>query len=580
MSRNITVFGKTSPYEITLQSKEHPFAVDEYLIIQDTFNNNPLCRVISSEVTYLNNEKVYIANAKVETTVKYPIDAGAVATLPTFADIAPFIMNTKPKDGFVLGEVFGTSFNDIPPEYSELVAMYSNGKVVPQTSVPFVFNYKKLFESPHIGLFGGSGSGKTVAMKVIIEELMKRDIPGILFDPHLEMNFAESKPEIPNRYRVDFAPKFEIFTIGMNNFGIHFADLTTEELVSIMSFSGELSGAMESLVRTLHHNGMTLYEMRKMIDDLIDAFNKEQNTFEELTEHEKKLMSTYRNKVPAPSTLISISWRLNSLEMSGIFNGNINKLIETMQNRKICVLRGSMEQIHIVAAHVIERVYKMRRNFIDAREMGGTIDAEPFPPFFIGMDEAHLFCPNSMNFSLTKRIIKTIAQEGRKYGVFELLATQRPALLDETIVAQISNKFIFRLSIKEDIDSIKKETDLNASEIKKLPYMNSGECYVSSSIIGRTMFVKIRYGITMAKNAHNPFDELGSVVDLTPVEKAFIDNLPMNVLSVNNMQKHIKDTTGKTLSVAEIMKLGDDLASKGFVISEKSMCGQSFMKKS
>ena len=580
MSRNITVFGKTSPYEITLQSKEHPFAVDEYLIIQDTFNNNPLCRVISSEVTYLNNEKVYIANAKVETTVKYPIDAGAVATLPTFADIAPFIMNTKPKDGFILGEVFGTSFNDIPPEYSELFAMYSNGKVVPQTSVPFVFNYKKLFESPHIGLFGGSGSGKTVAMKVIIEELMKRDIPGILFDPHLEMNFAESKPEIPNRYRVDFSTKFEIFTIGMNNFGIHFADLTTEELVSIMSFSGELSGAMESLVRTLHHNGMTLYEMRKMIDDLIDAFNKEQNTFEELTEHEKKLMSTYRNKVPAPSTLISISWRLNSLEMSGIFNGNINKLIETMQNRKICVLRGSMEQIHIVAAHVIERVYKMRRNFIDAREMGGTIDAEPFPPFFIGMDEAHLFCPNSTNFSLTKRIIKTIAQEGRKYGVFELLATQRPALLDETIVAQISNKFIFRLSIKEDIDSIKKETDLNASEIKKLPYMNSGECYVSSSIIGRTMFVKIRYGITMAKNAHNPFDELGSVVDLTPVEKAFIDNLPMNVLSVNNMQKHIKDTTGKTLSVAEIMKLGDDLAFKGFVISEKSMCGQSFMKKS
>ena len=37
MSRNITVFGKTSPYEITLQSKEHPFAVDEYLIIKDIY---------------------------------------------------------------------------------------------------------------------------------------------------------------------------------------------------------------------------------------------------------------------------------------------------------------------------------------------------------------------------------------------------------------------------------------------------------------------------------------------------------------------------------------------------------------
>lgn len=579
MNRNITVFGKTSPYEITLQSKDHPFAVDEYLIIKDTFNNNPLCRVISSEVTYLNNEKIYIATAKVETTVKYPIDAGAIAELPTFADIAPFIMKTKPSDGFLLGEVFGTSFDDIPSEYSELIAMYKDGKVVPQTAIPFVFNYKKLFESPHIGLFGGSGSGKTVAMKVIIEELMKRDIPGLLFDPHLEMNFAESKPEIPNRYRVNFASNFEIFTIGVNSFGIEFSDLTTEELVSIMSFSGELSGAMESLVRTLHHNGMSLYEMRKLIDDLIDAFNKDQNTFEELTEYEKKLMSTYRNKVPAASTLISISWRLNSLEMSGIFNGTINKLVETMQNRKMCVLRGSMEQIHIVAAHVIERIYKMRRTFIDAREMGGMIDAEAFPPFFIGMDEAHLFCPNSTNFSLTKRIIKTIAQEGRKYGVFELLATQRPALLDETIVAQISNKFIFRLSIKEDIDSIKKETDLNASEIKKLPYMNSGECYVSSSIIGRTMFVKIRYGITMAKNSKNPFDELGSIRELSDVEQTFLDNLPMNALKVNAMQIAIKEATGKKLTVAEIMKLGDDLAGKGLVISEKSMCGQTFLKK-
>ena len=579
MSRNITVFGKTSPYEITLQSKDSPFAVDEYLIVQDVYNNNPLCRIVSSEVGYINNEKTYIANAKVESTVKYPIDAGAKVTLPTFADIAPFVMSVKPADGFVLGEVCGTSFEDIPSEYTELVAMYNNGKVEAQTAIPFVFNYKKLFESPHIGLFGGSGSGKTVAMKVILEEIMKRGIPGIIFDPHLEMNFAECKPEIPNRYRVDYSTKFEIFNVGKNNFGINFADLTTDELISIMSFSGELSGAMDSLLRTLHHNGMSLYEIRTLIDNLVLLCNKLYSTYEDLTPAEEKLKTTYMSKIPSPNTVIALSWRLNSLEQSGIFDGDTHGVINAIKNRKVCVLRGTMEQIHIVASHILEKVYKMRRLFIDSREMGGNIDTEPFPPFFIGMDEAHLFCPNSTNFSLTKRIIKTIAQEGRKYGVFELMATQRPALLDETIVAQISNKFIFRLSIKEDIDSIKKETDLNVSEIKKLPYMNSGECYVSSSIIGRTVFVKIRYGITMAKNARNPFDELGSAQSLTDVERVFIDNLPMNILKVNNMQIAIKDATGKKLTVAEIMKIGDDLAGRGLVISEKSMCGQSFLKK-
>ena len=579
MSRNITVFGKTSPYEITLQSKEHPFAVDEYLIIKDIYNNNPLCRVVSSEVAEINGEKTYIATAKVESTVKYPIDAGATADVPAFNDIAPFVMNVKPAEGFVLGEVCGTLSNDIPMEYLELVAMYNHGKVEPQTAIPFVFNYKKLFESPHIGLFGGSGSGKTVAMKVIVEELMKRNIPGIIFDPHLEMNFAECKPEIPNRYKVDFSSKFEIFNVGKNGFGINFSDLTTDELISIMSFSGELSGAMDSLLRTLHHNGMSLYEIRKLIDDLVLLCNKLYQTYEDLTAAEEKLKTTYMSKIPSPNTIIALSWRLNALEQSGIFNGDTHGVVDAMKNRRICVLRGTMEQIHIVASHIVEKLYKMRRMFIDAREMGGTIDAEPFPPFFIGMDEAHLFCPNSTTFSLTKRIIKTIAQEGRKYGVFELMATQRPALLDETIVAQISNKFIFRLSIKEDIDSIKKETDLNASEIKKLPYMNSGECYVSSSIIGRTVFVKIRYGITMAKNARNPFDELGNEQSLTDVEKVFLDNLPMNILKINNMQIAIKDATGKKLTVAEIMKMGDDLAGRGFIISEKSMCGQSFIKK-
>ncbi len=576
--RNITVYGKTSPYEVSLISYDHPFAIDEYLVIKDSYNNNPLCRVITTEVVFHNEKKAYVATAKIESNVKYPIDITATATIPMFENVAPFVMNVEPNNGFVLGEVAGTYFDDIPVRYQNLVAMFNNGKVVDQKAIPFVFDYKKLFESPHIGLFGGSGSGKTVAMKVIIEELMKRGIPGIIFDPHLEMNFAECKPEIPEQYKVNFSSKFEIFNVGKNGFGINFADLTTDELISIMSFSGELSGPMDSLLRTLHHHSMSLFELRKLIDDLVDIINKLEQVFEQLTNDEKKLHKNYISKIPSFNTLIALSWRLNALELSGIFNGNTVSLIAAMQNRKICVLRGTMEQIHVVASHVVEKLYSMRRRFIDARE-SDIIDATPFPPFFIGMDEAHLFCPNNTSFSLTKRIMKTIAQEGRKYGVFELLATQRPSLLDETIVAQMANKFIFRLSIKEDIESIKKETDLNGSEIKKLPYMNSGECYVSSSIIGRTMFVKIRYGITMAKNARNPFDEFKAMVANRPEEDVILASLPFNDFTKDVVMKKIRDEHGITISVPEFNKLCDDLACRGLMIVENTIMGKSYLKK-
>lgn len=577
MDRNIRVYGKTTPYEITLKSDAHPFAMDEYLMIKDSFNNNPLCRIISSEVIMTGGKKEYIATAKVESVVKYPIEIDAEAVSPLFENIAPFVMNTQPNDGFVLGEIFGTTVADIPSSFKGLVAMYDNGKVVEQSAIPFVFNYKKMYESPHIGLFGGSGSGKTVAMKVLIEEFMKRGIPGLLFDPHLEMNFSECKSEIPDKYKVNFGPSFQIFNVGQNGFGIDFADLSTDELISIMSFSGELSGPMDALLRTLHHNGMTLYELRKLIDDLVLLYNKMESTFEDLNQDEERLRKTYVSKIPSFNTLVALSWRLGSLENTGIFNGNTHGLVSAVSNRKVCVMRGTMDQIHIVASHIVEKLYAKRRAFIDAREYT-DIDAEPFPPFFIGMDEAHLFCPNNTSFSLTKRIMKTIAQEGRKYGVFEIFATQRPSLLDETIVAQISNKFIFRLSIKEDIDSIKKETDLNEGELKKLPYMNSGECYVSSSIIGRTIFAKIRYGITTSKNANNPFDEFESMSNISDVEQVILDNLPFNDFTKADVIKKIKDLTGTTLSVPELNQTCDNLATKGLMIVESTFMGKSFLK--
>ena len=577
MDRNIRVYGKTTPYEITLKSDAHPFAMDEYLMIKDSFNNNPLCRIISSEVIMTGGKKEYIATAKVESVVKYPIEIDAEAVSPLFENIAPFVMNTQPNDGFVLGEIFGTTVADIPSSFKGLVAMYDNGKVVEQSAIPFVFNYKKMYESPHIGLFGGSGSGKTVAMKVLIEELMKRGIPGLLFDPHLEMNFSECKSEIPDKYKVNFGPSFQIFNVGQNGFGIDFADLSTDELISIMSFSGELSGPMDALLRTLHHNGMTLYELRKLIDELVLLYNKMESTFEDLNQDEERLRKTYVSKIPSFNTLVALSWRLGSLENTGIFNGNTQGLVSAVSNRKVCVMRGTIDQIHIVASHIVEKLYAKRRAFIDAREYT-DIDAEPFPPFFIGMDEAHLFCPNNTSFSLTKRIMKTIAQEGRKYGVFEIFATQRPSLLDETIVAQISNKFIFRLSIKEDIDSIKKETDLNEGELKKLPYMNSGECYVSSSIIGRTIFAKIRYGITTSKNANNPFDEFESMSNISDVEQVILDNLPFNDFTKADVIKKIKDLTGTTLSVPELNQTCDNLATKGLMIVESTFMGKSFLK--
>src|SRR5690606_13595486 len=119
----------------------------------------------------------------------------------------------------------------------------------------------------------------------------------------------------------------------------------------------------------------------------------------------------------------------------------------------------------------------------------------------------HNFAPKAID-SPAKSIIKEIAQEGRKYGVFLILATQRPTLLDETTTAQLNTKFVFRTVRGTDIATLKEETDLTQEEGKRLPYLRSGDTFVSSAAYGRTLFIRIRAAYTRSPHLLNPFDEL------------------------------------------------------------------------
>jgi len=127
-------------------------------------------------------------------------------------------------------------------------------------------------------------------------------------------------------------------------------------------------------------------------------------------------------------------------------------------------------------------------------------------------DEAHNFAPKGYD-APAKSIIKEIAQEGRKYGAFLILATQRPTLLDETITAQLNTKCVFRTVRASDIATIKEETDLTQEEARRLPFLRSGDSFVSSAIFGRTVPVRIRMAKTSSPHTENPFDELGQQVE-------------------------------------------------------------------
>jgi DNA helicase HerA-like ATPase len=73
-------------------------------------------------------------------------------------------------------------------------------------------------------------------------------------------------------------------------------------------------------------------------------------------------------------------------------------------------------------------------------------------PLLVMCEEAHRYAPadRSIGFGPTRKAVSRIAKEGRKYGVFLGLVTQRPAELDATIISQCSTLFAMRMANDRD----------------------------------------------------------------------------------------------------------------------------------
>jgi DNA helicase HerA-like ATPase len=99
-------------------------------------------------------------------------------------------------------------------------------------------------------------------------------------------------------------------------------------------------------------------------------------------------------------------------------------------------------------------------------------------PVLLVCEEAHRYmaADHNIGFAPTRRAISRIAKEGRKYGVFLGLVTQRPAELDPTILSQCSTLFAMRMTNERDQSLLRSAVaDTAANLLAFLPSLGTGE---------------------------------------------------------------------------------------------------------
>lgn len=239
------------------------------------------------------------------------------------------------------------------------------------------------------------------------------------------------------------------------------------------------------------------------IKDELDKYEPTGVNFYTLDDLEKALEFTLisegllRNE-KAYSDSITLKVRLHSLAISEysqyfdvpefITKEKYIASLVSKNGRKAQIINFNMEDVDDWFAKFVTKTFtKMLFNFAK------NLNDKASLPFHIFLEEAHRYVQNDTdNYLLGYNIFERVAKEGRKYGVILNLISQRPVELSETVISQISNFMIFKLTHPRDLDYVKKMLpNVSADIIEKQKSLQPGTCVSFGSAFKIPMIIKM-----------------------------------------------------------------------------------------
>jgi uncharacterized protein len=137
-----------------------------------------------------------------------------------------------------------------------------------------------------------------------------------------------------------------------------------------------------------------------------------------------------------------LGWSIWAREQSG----SIIEELENSDKRCLVVDLGSLdtpEEQSVVAEAVLSTLWHLRAR----RE-----------PVLVVIDEAHNVCPAAPKDAVTALAAEyatRIAAEGRKFGLYLLLSTQRPQKVQENVLSQCDNLMLMRMNSSADLEFLR-----------------------------------------------------------------------------------------------------------------------------
>ncbi len=427
------------------------------------------------------------------------------------------------------------------------------GTLINRPSVPVMLNPNGLRR--HLAVIAQTGAGKSYTVGVILEKLLQLGGTVVVFDPNsdyvlMRRDHRHSPTPFADRVDIFRLPTTQVGRIpdeeigGSKKFTMQFSKLDVDELCQMTGIAPTSTNIRKAIQTCWDKLQGTDYTPKVFMQELERLANGGQAEEPGMTRgpralnpaigDEEEFDRAFGKKVaekanvewddlganrdeepaaPAPpkskngasaaASLDAISGaqkalkyieRLERIDIWGFDDVPMKDLLQPMTLSVIDV--AGVDQW--ISEFVVDKVLR--------EAWGVAVNQGLQRPVFFVLEEAHNFVPGGQNIqSQAAAIIKRIASEGRKFGLFMVLITQRPYKVHGDTLSQCNSQIIMRLTNPQDQNAVRQSSEsISEGLLGDLPGLNVGEAVILGPLVRVPVMVKV--GQRVSKEGGNDID--------------------------------------------------------------------------
>ncbi len=321
----------------------------------------------------------------------------------------------------------------------------------------------------HVSILAKTGGGKSFLAGGLIEELIKHRVTCIVIDPHGEYTSLSEKGKVPHgaeRFGVEPRSYKDDITVFSPDVKVNpharplkftLSNLDARDILSLTGGKGKVRQHLTAL--------------RKALDFLRQA-GRDYSMLDIIHVLE-------RDEDPQNGSLVDDLEYLAEVDIFAREGTRIDDIVSKGRTT-IIDLKGTPPDIQeLVVSRLATALFELRK-------------VNRLPPMMLVVEEAHNFCPQVGQVASSK-IFRTIASEGRKFGLGLLCVTQRAAKIDKNVLSQCNTQIILKVTNPNDLKAIAASVEGLTSgmeeEIQRLPI---GVAIITGAGLQMPMMVEVR----------------------------------------------------------------------------------------